>query len=133
MIATIGPGQLDEAARAAYAKAFDARRDTTSGLANMDSCLGRGQLFDVKVDGKIVARYALQFVDCDNGGEVWVTAAAGNLPGVDLVANLAPYIASQAAQAGAKALTINTRRRGLVKKLERDGWTLDAYVMRKKI
>lgn len=131
LTAAIVPGQLDDAARAAYAKAFDARRDTTGGLADMDACLGRGQLFDVHFNGRTVARYALQFVECDNGTEVFITAAAGDLPGADLVATLVPYIARQAAEAGAAALTINTRRRGLVKKLERAGWTLDAYVMRK--
>lgn len=133
MIATIAPGQLDDAARAAYAKAFDARRDTTGGLADMEACLQRGQLFEVRVEGAIVARYALQVVDCDNGSEVWVTAAAGHLPGCDLVKALEPYIAHQSIEAGASALSVSTRRRGLVKKMEREGWTLDAYVMRKKL
>lgn len=132
MIATIAPGQLDDAARAAYAKAFDERRDTTGGLGDMEACLNRGQLYEVKVDGQIVARYALQFVDCDNGGEVWITAAAGNLPGVDLVQKLVPYIARQSAEAGAQALSISTTRRGLVKKLQRQGWKL-SYVMRKEL
>lgn len=131
--ATIVPGQLDDEARAAYAKAFDARRDTSGGLGSMEACLQRGRLFDVKVDGVTVARYALEFMQCDQGAQVFITAAAGNLPGADLVATLVPYIEGQAGQAGADAVTINTRRRGLVKKLQREGWTLDAYVMRKKI
>jgi len=132
-VATIEPGQLDDAARGAYAKAFDARRDTTGGLGDMEACLRRGTLFDVKVGGETVARYALEFVQCDQGAEVFITAAAGNLPGADLVATLVPYIAEQAAKAGADAVTINTRRRGLVRKLQRAGWTLDAYVMRRKL
>lgn len=127
------PGCLDDAARIAYAKAFDARTDTTSGLVDMESCLGRGQLFEVKVEGRIVARYALQFVSCDNGGEVWVTAAAGGLPGVDLVQSLTPHIARQAADAGARAVSVSTKRRGLVKKLQRAGWKLEAYVLRKEL
>lgn len=133
MIATIAPGLLDDAARAEYAKAFTARTDTTGGLADMDACLERGKLFEVKVGGEVVARYALQIVDCDNGSEVWVTAAAGSLPGIDLVHVLAPYVARQAAEAGARAVSVSTRRRGLVKKLQREGWTLDAYVIRKKL
>jgi hypothetical protein len=133
LTATVEPGRLDDAARAAYAKAFDVRRDTTGGLGDMEACLRQGQLFDVKVDGQTIARYALEFVQCDKGAEVFITAAAGDLPGFDLVATLVPYIAQQAGQAGADAITINTRRRGLVRKLQRAGWSLDAFVMRKKL
>lgn len=133
MNGTVIPAVLDDEARAAYAKAFDARRDTTGGLGDMEACLQRGQLFEVVVDGRVVARYALEVVQCDKGREVFVTGAAGNLPGVDLVAGLVPYITNQCVRAGADAVTINTRRRGLVRKLEREGWSLDAYVMRKKL
>jgi hypothetical protein len=127
----IEPGQLDDAARAAYAKAFDARRDTSGGLDDMESCLATAKLFDMKVDGAIVARYALEQVNRANGVEVFIVAAAGDLPGVDLVNVLVPYIAQQCASAD--RLTVNTRRRGLVKKLQSQGWTLDSYVLRKKL
>lgn len=131
LAATVEPGQLDDAARAAYAKAFDARRDTTGGMGDMEACLRRSQLFDVKVAGQVVARYALEQVRADKGVEVWVTALAGNLPGVDLVRGLSPYIERQCA--AADCLTMQTRRPGLVKKLEREGWELSAYIMRKKL
>lgn len=130
-ILTIEPGQLDDAARAAYAKAFDARRDTTGGLGDMVACLSRAQLFDVKLGDQVVARYALQQVDRAKGVEVFVVGAAGSVPGVDLIQVVEPYIAQQCAQAD--RLAINTRRKGLVKKLLRQGWTLDSYVMRKKL
>jgi hypothetical protein len=128
---TIEPGQLDDAARAAYAKAFDARRDTTGGLGDMVACLSRAQLFDVKLGDQVVARYALQQVDRAKGVEVFVVGAAGSVPGVDLVEVVEPFIAQQCATAD--RLAINTRRKGLVKKLLRQGWTLDSYVMRKKL
>jgi hypothetical protein len=128
---TIEPGQLDADALDAYRKAFDARRDTTGGLGDMVACLTRSQLFDVKLGDQVVARYALQQVDRAKGVEVFITAAAGSLPGVDLVDAVTPYIASQCATAD--RLTINTRRKGLVKKLLGQGWTLDSYVMRKKL
>lgn len=131
LVATVEPGQLDDAARAAYAKAFDARRDTTGGLGDMEACLSRSQLFEVKVAGQVVARYALEQVQADKGVEVWVTALAGSLPGVDLVRGLSPYIEQQCARAD--CLTMQTRRPGLVKKLEREGWQLSAYIMRKKL
>ncbi len=128
---TIAPGQLDDAALAAYAKAFDGRRDTTGGLGDMAECLSSAQLFDVRLEGQIVARYALQQVERAKGVEVFIVGAAGSLPGVDLVETVTPYIAQQCAQAD--RLTINTRRRGLVKKLLSQGWTLDSYVVRKKL
>lgn len=130
-VATVTPGQLDDAARAAYAKAFDARRDTTGGLGDMEVCLAAAKLFEVKLDGRVVARYALEQVNQPKGAEVFIVGAAGNLPGVDLVETLVPYIAQQCA--GAACLTINTRRKGLVHKLEKQGWELSAYVMRKKL
>jgi hypothetical protein len=97
----------------------------------MEACLAGAMLFDVKVAGRIVARYALKQVQRDHGTEVFIVGAAGGLPGVDLVATVAPYIAQQCAEAD--RLTINTRRRGLVRKLQKQGWTLDSYVMRKKL
>lgn len=129
--AIVQPGRLDDAARLAYAKAFDSRRDTTGGLGSMNSCFTDAEMFDVVHDGVTIARYALKTVRRENGVEVFVVAAAGHLAGVDLVAALGPYIEQQCA--GADRLTINTRRRGLVKKMMRQGWTLDSFVMRKKI
>jgi len=130
-LARIVPGLLDDSARAAYARAFDERRDTTGGLGSMDSALEGAMLFDVVVCGATVARYALKQVDRPGGTEVFVVAAAGGAKGVDLIASIEPYILSQCQQAD--RLTVNTRRRGLVKKLQRQGWTLDSFVMRKKI
>lgn len=129
--AVVRPGVLDDAARAAYAKAFDARRDTTGGLGTLDTALTGASLFEVVLDRTVVARYALKTVQRAHGSEVFVVAAAGGLPGACMIATMEPYIAQQCA--GADRLTINTRRRGLVKKMLRQGWTLDAFVMRKKL
>lgn len=129
--ALVRPGVLDDAARAAYARAFDARRDTTGGLGGIDSALDGADLFEVVVAGQVVGRYALKTMCRANGSEVFIVAAAGSVPGVDLVASMLPHITQQCQRAD--RLTINTRRRGLVKKLARAGWTLDSYVMRKKL
>ena len=130
-LAAIVPGRLDDEARSAYARAFDARRDTTGGLGSLESCLSGADLFNVVVGGVIVGRYALKAMQRANGTEVFIVAAAGAAPGADLVASVAPYVETQCP--GADCLTVNTRRRGLVKKLAAQGWTLDSYVMRKKI
>jgi hypothetical protein len=130
-LAEIVPGVLDDAARAAYARAFDERRDTSGGLGDMEACLRGAQLFEVRIAGQIVARYALTEVRRDHGVEVFIVGAAGGAQGYDLVREVTPFIERQCA--AADALTINTRRRGLVKKLQAQGWKLDAYVMRKKL
>jgi hypothetical protein len=126
----VEPGQLDDAARAAYAKAFDARRDTTGGLGDMEACLAAAKLFDVKVGGETVLRYALQQVNWPHGVEVCIVGAAGSLPGVDLVRAFLPYIENQCRTAD--CLTVQTQRRGVVKKLRAQGWET-TYIMRKKI
>ncbi|EIJ47586.1 hypothetical protein GWL_18270 [Herbaspirillum sp. GW103] len=89
------------------------------------------QLYEVQVGGVTIARYALKQVDRARGTEVFIVAAAGHAPGFDLVQSIEPVIAAQCAEVD--SIVINTRRRGLVKKLSKQGWTLDAFVMRKKI
>lgn len=129
--AVIVAGRLDAAARQAYAVAFGARCDTSGGLASMDAELSQASLFDVVVAGQVVMRYALKTVRLDKGVETYIVAAAGAAPGVDLVQAITPFIETQCPDSD--CLTVHTRRRGLVKKLGRQGWTLDAYVLRKKI
>jgi len=130
-IATIRAGQLDDAARAAYAAAFSARCDTTGGLGTMEAALTGAALFDVVVMGAVVARYAIKQFQRPHGVEAYVMAAAGGLPGVDLIQTLEPHIA-QHCQA-ADRMKFSTRRRGLVKKMLRQGWVIDSYVLGKKI
>lgn len=122
---------LDDAALAAYAVAWSAKCDTTSGLGSMQVALEDAQLFDVVVSGETIARYALKQMDRPNGTEVFIVAAVGGMPGADLTQSVIPAIEQQCA--GVDRLTINTRRRGLVKKLQKQGWTVDGVVMRKRL
>lgn len=116
----------------AYTKALTGEKcDTTGGLSDVAACLEGAMLFDVIVNGQIVARYALQQFDRANGTEVCIKAAAGGLPGFDLTATITPVIEQQCA--AADSLMINTKRKGLAKKLARQGWTIDAFVLRKKL
>lgn len=131
-LAAIVPGVLDEQARAMYARSIGSKKcDTTGGLSDVDACLNGAQLFDVVVAGNVVARYALKQFDRAHGTEIFIVAAVGGMPGIDLTASVTPAIERQCATAD--SLTINTKRPGLVKKLLRQGWTLDAFVLRKKI
>ena len=129
----IREGALDDAARAAYAAAYRPDRRTGGGLGSMDAAMCNAQLFEVVYCGAVVGRYALRTVDHANGREIVVVAAAGGLPGVDLVASVSPNIEQQGVIAGADRLTMRTRRPGLVRKLKKQGWVLDAYCMGKNI
>lgn len=122
---------LDDQARQAYQVVFDAKRDTTGGLGTMETELAGAQFFEVVVNGETVARYALQSVTRAAGVEVFIVGAAGNIKGADLTFSVLPHIEKQCA--AADRLTVNTRRRGLVKKLLGQGWTLDSFVLRKKL
>ena len=129
--AVIREGVLDDAARAAYATAYRPDRETAGGLGSMDEAMRGAQLFEVVVAGVVVARYALRQDHYENGSEIVIVAAAGGLPGVDLVASLVPTIERQGAIAD--RMTMRTRRPGLVRKMKKQGWVLDAYCMGKKI
>lgn len=131
--ALIRGGVLDEAARAAYAAAYSARCDTAGGLGSMDAGMLGAQLFEVVVSGAVVARYALRLDQHTNGVEMVVVAAAGGASGLDLTASIVPTIERQGQGAGADRVTLRTRRPGLVKKLKKQGWVLDAYCMGKPI
>ena len=131
--AVILAGTLDDTARAAYAAAYTARCDTGGGLGSMDAGMAGAQLFEVVVGGAVVARYALRLDQHANGVELVVVAAAGGASGVDLTASIVPTIETQGRQAGAHRVTLRTRRPGLVRKLKKQGWVLDAYCMGKKI
>lgn len=131
--ALIRAGTLDDAARAAYAVAYSARCDTGGGLGSMDAGMQGAQLFEVVVSGAVVARYALRLEQHANGVELVVVAAAGGASGVDLTASIVPTIETQGRQAGAHRVTLRTRRPGLVRKLKKQGWVLDAYCMGKNI
>ena len=122
---------LDDAARAAYAAAYRPDRETAGGLGSMDEAMRGAQLFEVVVAGVVVARYALRQDHYENGSEIVIVAAAGGLPGVDLVASLVPTIERQGAIAD--RMTMRTRRPGLVRKMKKQGWVLDAYCMGKTI
>lgn len=122
---------LDDAARAAYAAAYTASRDTSGGLGSMADSLDGAALFDVVLAGEIVCRYALRVEQYANGAELVIVAAAGGIRGVDLVASVLPHIETQGP--GAERITLTTRRRGLVRKLLKQGWALDAYSMGKNL
>lgn len=87
--------------------------------------------FAVAVNGRQVGAYALRLVEGENGATVWIMAAAGSAPGVNLVAATLPAIEANAARNGATALAVTTQRRGLIRKMRLLGYEVDSVNLRK--
>lgn len=130
---SLSPISAEEAAPL-LAAAVSGRRDTGGGLLSVAELLRGSECFEVIAEtGRRVGAYAVQVSSHDNGREAVIVAAVGNLPGADLTATIVPVLAEQARAAGCRALTIYTRRRGLLAKLRAQGFGLGGYIMRKKL
>ncbi len=128
-VLTIRAGRLDAAARAGYAKAM--RFDTTGGTASLDDVLHGAELFDVFDGERLVLRYALRVSRREHGTQGEIVAAAGACPGLRLVDAFLPVIERQLA--GADAVKVTTKRKGLAAKLMQHGYQLDGFIMRKRL
>jgi hypothetical protein len=83
---------------------------------NLDGILARGQSFVLRnEEGEAIGAYVLALRD----GEVWISAAAGRAD-VDLTAAIAALVEDQAQQFD--SIAFQTKRRGLVKKVQRLGF-----------
>lgn len=108
------------------------KTDTMGGLGSAEDQLRNCECFCVRNgNNEAVGYYAIQVNRHRAGTEVVIVAAAGILPGADLVATLIPYIEQQAK--GAQALTVHTRRRGLLAKLRAQGFGCDGFILRKQL
>jgi len=108
------------------------RGDTTAGAASLDELCAGGQVFAVHDGGgRPVMAYVLAVRQHEAARVCWVQAAAGSAPGVDLTRELLPRIERQAKEQGAGQVAITTRRRGLMKKLRAQGYTVTGVTLRK--
>lgn len=129
-MAEIVPCDYGEAAPYLDALA-DGKTDTAAGsLTVEESCRG-AECFLLVGEGGVMGAYALRVVSHDAGRVVWIQAAAGGAPGVDLTKAIVPVIERQAA--GALQVAITTRRRGLVKKLVKQGYVVSGVTLRKRL
>lgn len=108
------------------------RGDTTGGAAGLDELCTGGQVFGVHSAGRLVMAYVLTMRDHAAARVCWVQAAGGGAPGLDLTRELMPRIEKQAKEQGAGQVAITTRRRGLIKKLRAQGYTVTGVTLRKK-
>ena len=107
-------------------------------------CLGAGRatpaelvagqaLFDLVHAGRTVGAFALG-VDDYSDGRVIRCGAAGGEPGHDLVGAMVGFAEAEGrGRIGARLLTCETRRPGLVRKLRRHGFKVAGYILSKDI
>jgi hypothetical protein len=114
-------------------RAISPKADTTAGLCTLQDSIHGAQCFTASCDGKTVFAYALKLIQHDRGAVVWIAAAGGDLPGASLTASVLPYIEQQARDSGARQVAIATRRGGLIKQLEKMGYTVSGVILRKNL
>lgn len=78
-------------------------------------------LFELEHEGRTVGAFAFD-VQEDGDGRVIHCTAAGGEPGFDLAGEMVAFADSEAARIGAHAVVVQTRRRGLVRRLQRAGF-----------
>lgn len=124
--------------RAEVAAGFDAteaqraKTDTSGGMVDAVDCLNGACFFRVIADGEPVAFYVLKLRRRGARCTAEVTLAHGRA-GFDLVAHVLPLIEQQCTRHGVDALRIETRRVGLMKKIERAGYTRASAIYTKEL
>lgn len=83
--------------------------------------------------GATVGAFSLECLT-DQAGTVINVTAAGGVPGHDLAGDMAEFVENEArTRVKARAVRCTTKRRSLVKRLEREGWRVAGFVMQKDI
>jgi hypothetical protein len=88
-------------------------------------------LFEIVDGAQVVGAFAARVDHYSSGREITVTAA-GAQTAAGSVEAVAAWADEQAERIGADSLTCTTRRRGMVRKLEKLGFECAGYVMTKK-
>lgn len=129
---------VTDAVRAEVARDFDgnalmqAKTDTSGGMVEAVECLDGANFFRVHADGEPVAYYALRLRVKKERREAEITLAHGRA-GFDLVAHVVPVIERQCRHCACDAVRVETRRAGLMKKLERAGFERASVILRKEL
>lgn len=127
----IRPEAWTEAHAAEVERAFGHhdKSDTSRGLMAPAECVRGGVFCRVWRDGEPVAWYVLRGTQHAHGSEAEIALAHGRAD-CDLVAEVLPLIEHQCR--AFDAIRIETCRPGLIKKLKRIGYSVDAVVLRKR-
>lgn len=112
--------------------ALAGRFDACGGVATVAEMAGGQAVFEVHQAGQLVGAFTLGVQDCADGRLVRC-GAAGGLPGYDLLPVMDQAGQAEARRVGAAALVCETSRPGMVRRLERRGWRVAGFILRKDL
>lgn len=95
--------------------------------------LGDAAVFELRDGDRLVGAFALE-VSTDSRGHLVRVLAAGGEPGHDLTGEMVRFVEREARdRIGARAIGCETRRRGLVKRLQAEGFKVAGFILRKDL
>lgn len=95
--------------------------------------IGDAAVFEMRAGERLVGAFALE-VNEHASGRVMRVLAAGGEPGHDLTGAMVDAVTREAREhVGAHRIGCETRRRGLVKRLQAEGFELAGYILRKRV
>ena len=125
----VQPCDLNDDTRQAFAALLVPGVDTCAGLQSVDDLLDGAALFEWSRGGVVVAHHALTIHQRRYGNEGVIVGAAGRSP--------LPFARSLEIMENqfidVRAITVHTKRMGMVRQLARCGYAVDAFIMRKRI
>lgn len=117
-----------EACKPFLARAFEF--DVEGGKGTFEG-LGDAAIFEMRDGARLVGAFALEVNSYADGHHVRVLAAGGE-PGFDLTAAMVHAVEREARERiGAQSIGCETRRPGLVKKLQAQGFHVSGFILRK--
>lgn len=109
------------------------KTDTSRGVCGVMDWIGGGYAYQfLDATDRPLVVFAFQYVDREHGRVLEVTAARQLVAGAHLTETVLPYI-EKAFGRDCVAVSIHTRRPGLVSKLEGAGYEQAATIMHKKL
>lgn len=102
--------------------------------AGVEQLVGDAAIFEIRDDaGHLVGAFALE-VNEDSAGRSLEVLAAGGKPGHDLTGAMVDAVTREAREhVGAHCIGCTTKRRGLVKRLQAEGFEVAGFILRKKV
>jgi hypothetical protein len=120
-------------ARQVVARMVGVEKWDWSGLHGVDDVIGGGAMYAaLDAQGRPAMAFVVEQVQHEHGRELVIRAALQLMRGRDLVAEVLPEI-ERVFGVGCAAVTLTTRRAGLVRKLKSAGYGEAATIMRKKL
>ena len=95
--------------------------------------VGDGVVLEVLADDGAQVGAFVAILHQYSGGRMLRCAAAGGEPGHDLAGFISKYLTRSARRVGAHTVTFETRRKGLIRRLEPEGFKVAGFILTKSI